>query len=73
MYADRKGSLERAAAADDMGSDAEEDMMIMMKIIIVIIINRNRIHGEGLLFVVGEKGNLVAYRSCWKLQKYQRG
>lgn len=41
-----------------MDCDTEEDMMIMMMkiIIIIIIINRSRIHGESLLFILGEKG-----------------
>ena len=42
--------------------DGQEDMMIMMMtIIIVIFINRSRIQGEGLIFILGEKGAVVVF------------
>jgi len=36
-------------------------MMMMMTTVIIVIISRSRIQGEGLLFILGEKGNLVAF------------
>ena len=36
-------------------------MMMMMTFIIFIFINRNRIQGEGLLFVLGENGAVVVF------------
>jgi hypothetical protein len=41
--------------------DGQEDMMIMVMTIIVIFINRSRIQGEGLIFILGEKGAVVVF------------